>query len=238
MKEVRKVPTAKPTNEIIRIAEDTVNLPSTGKVNKQVPSYDLRTVGYDKNKRIFAEELNYTLDNIGAWCQWFETRVDELQSQIEKERVSVGELIEITGDATNPSVLKGYGTWEYFGEGLTTVGVGLHTDDRSETKVWEDGDTEGEYQHLITEAESPSHSHSFSGTTSTDTHSHGVSMSSSEADGNFIQNSGGGGVDYSTFTNQDSHNHTYSGNTSVTGGDEVMNNTQPSVAVYRWKRVS
>lgn len=148
MKEVRNVPTQKPDNEIIRIAESTVNLPSTGKVNKQVPSYDLRTVGYDKNYRIFAEELNYTLDNIGQWCQYFITLTDEikdvtipdledkvdqevidrteqgtnLNNKIEKERVSVGEIITFNSPSVDISNEKGYGTWSYLGESSSKIG--------------------------------------------------------------------------------------------------------------------
>lgn len=273
------MPTQKPDNKIIRIAESTVNLPSTGKVNKQVPSFDLRTVGYDKNKRIFAEELNYTLDNIGQWCQWFENRTDELQvrteelqeeletrtaqleAQIEKERVSIGELIEITGDSTNPSILKGYGTWEYFGEGLTTIGVGTHTDDRSEELTFTDGQTLGEYKHVQTESEIGTHGHG--GTTDENSHAHGYARTSSfsaeqsgsgsslpytntiPADGTSALGPTGGfeGPAVSlSITNtwaasaETPHSHTITA--SDTGGSDPMNNIQPSVAVYRWKRTS
>ena len=260
------MPTQKPDNEIIRIAESTVNLPSTGKVNKQVPSYDLRTVGYDKNKRIFAEELNYTLDNIGQWCQWFENRVDELQTtaeglqteldqakidfqeeldrtesdlldQIEKERVSIGELIEITGDSTNPSILKGYGTWEYFGEGLTTVGVGTHTDDRGEEITFTEGTVFGEYKHVQSVDEVATHAH---GTVvSSDSHTHDVTTNS---DSNTV----GGGISASRDTDTDqiasgklsTHQHRHTVTVENTGNSSPMNNIQPSVAVYRWKRTS
>lgn len=232
------MPTQKPDNEIIRIAESTVNLPSTGKVNKQVPSYGLRTVGYDKNYRIFAEELNYTLDNIGQWCQYFEDRVDELQAQIEKERVSIGELIEITGDSTNPSILKGYGTWEYFGEGLTTIGVGTHTDDRSEELIFTDGQILGEYKHEQTVSEMAQHKHNVTVVVENDTHSH--DMRGYSVEGTNTGNQGGTGafVITSQGTEEDTHNHNATATESEEGSGDAMNNIQPSVAVYRWKRTS
>lgn len=259
--------TDKPVNEIIRIAEVTQNLPSTGKANKQEPSFSLRNIGYDDDQFASAEELNYTFDNIGQWLQYFEDRVDELQSQIEKERISVGEIIEITGDNTNPSILKGYGTWESFGEGLVTVGVGEYT-----SKIWTDGQTEGSYTHTLTESEIPihdhgvsgttesdSHNHTFSGTTASDTHNHKVRELPSGAPQNINADgwiddstqSTTGSSEYTVPTDEDTHSHSYSGTTAndshshefsttsdVTGGDGEHNNTQPTIAVYRWKRTA
>ena len=236
--------TNKPINDIIRIAERDANLPSTGKANKQIPNFNLRDLGYDDNQFASAEELNYTFDNMGQWLAYFDKRVDELQkttedleAQIEKERVSVGEIIEITGDSTNPAVLKGYGTWVSFGEGQVLVGVGSHTDDRSEAKTWSDGQSEGEYKHVQLWQELAQHNHTV--TIENDTHNHDITT-------NADSNTTGGGVTASRATStvqtafdkvsDYTHNHTATAGDS--GSSSPMNNIQPTLAVYRWKRTN
>ena len=231
------MPTSKPLNDIIRIAENSENLPSTGKANKQLPSYTLRTTGYDDDQFMSAEEINYIFDNLGQWSQYFETRIDELILQIEKERVSIGEIIEITGDATNPSILKGYGTWESFGEGVVLVGVGSHTDDRGESKAWVDGQVEGEYRHVQTEDELAAHTHIAD---EVPDHVHSKTLSqrgnSTGDTGNYFK---AGTVD--TQGTIDSSVDAAGGHTPVinnTGNSDPMNNIQPTLAVYRWKRTA
>lgn len=235
--------TPKPTNSIVRIAENTENLPSTGKANKQLPSYTLRTSGYDDDQFMSAEEINYIFDNLGQWSQYFETRIDELILQIEKERVSIGEIIEITGDATNPSILKGYGTWESFGEGVVLVGVGSHTDDRGESKTWSDGDTEGEYKHAQTLDELVEHNH----TATSLPHTHevfGSQNSGSLADplaGNFVAGESLGDGIYSSLGRDDTSiikETTVQVAVENKGNSTPMNNIQPTVVVYRWKRTA
>lgn len=228
-----------PTNPLVNIASDDVNLPSTGLPNKTVPTNALLTTGYDKDQTVFAEHFNYTLDNLSQWIAYLVEREVELQAQIEQERVSVGEIISITGDPTNPATLKGYGTWAAEGEGKVLVGVGSHTDDRGENKVWTDGQTEGEYRHVQTTAEIAQHNHLFSGTTDNSTNSPTVPMN------------GTGGTNQSTIgpgdnTTKDSdlavesytHSHGFSGTTDNIGNSDPANNIQPSMAVYFWKRVS
>ncbi|UZV41157.1 putative tail fiber protein [Vibrio phage vB_VpaM_R16F] len=225
-----------PTNPIIKIAENDVNLPSTGQPNKNEPSSPIQTTGYDKNQVITAEELNYILNNISEWQIYFKDKVQELESQIENERVSIGEIIEITGDSTNPSILKGYGTWESFGEGLTTVGVGSHTDNRGENKTWVDGQTEGEYQHVQTEAELAQHNHPFSGTTDDNTVATSITqyLTPNGTDTGTAQQQ----ISNTSQNTDLTHDHPFSGTTDNTGSSSPMNNTQPSIAVYRWKRTS
>ena len=236
----------KPTNDLIRIAQNTQNLPSTGKANKQLPSYTLRTSGYDDDQFMSAEEINYTLDNLGEWSQYLidetdrvrevkvpevESRISDLENlvtaltqQVIRERVSVGEIIEITGDNTNPSILKGNGTWESFGEGQVLVGVGSHTDDRGESKTWTDGASEGEYRHVQTEAELATHYHTFNSRSSDNNTD--VEFSQGGEGGTDTLRTGGSGVGGKPrFIND-------------TGNSSPMNNTQPSIAVYRWKRTA
>ena len=234
------MPISKPLNDIIRIAENSENLPSTGKANKQIPSNTLRTTGYDDDQFMSAEEINYIFDNIGQWGQYFETRIDELILQIEKERVSIGEIIEITGDNTNPSILKGYGTWESFGEGQVLVGVGVHTDDRGESKTWVDGDSEGEYSHVQVVDELAEHTHNVTTDPVPDhTHVQRVTQGNTNQAGSTI---GGttAAANYvtSTGSTEAAGGHTPTNNCDNTGSSNPMNNTQPTLAVYRWKRTA
>ena len=250
-----------PTNKLIRIAELDTTLPIAGGPNKIEPESRILSTGYDDDNAVFAQDLNYTFDNLGQWVQYLVDSVGELKDQIIKERVSVGEIIEITGDSTNPSVLKGYGTWESFGQGQVLVGAGSHTDDRSESKSWIDGQTEGEYRHVQTESELATHDHA--GRTDNDTHFHDYSKTdnfSGKAEGSSsdlpytetIPDNGDssygvtGGVDGSCIsikisnttdtTSSDEHNHPFT--TNNTGSSSPMNNLQPSLAVYRWKRTA
>ena len=232
---------AEPVNKLVRVAEQDVPLPIAGGNNKIEPSLNLLSVGYDKGNKAFAQNMNYIFDNLADWIAYSQERLNEvdqtiidLTAQIEKERVSVGEIIEITGDNTNPSVLKGYGTWESFGAGQVLVGVGSRTDDRSESKSWVDGQSEGEYRHVQTEVELASHIHPNS--VSDDTHNHEYQRSSYANDNNGPLSTGPDGNVGTLSTADYTHDHVITiGNT---GESSPMNNLQPSLAVYRWKRVA
>ncbi|CAM0107373.1 tail fiber protein [Vibrio phage 5P1c] len=256
-----------PTNPLVRIAELDTTLPGAGTPNKIVPVNSLLQQGYDKENKMFAQNINYIFDNIAQWVKYSQDRLSEmdvtiaeLETQVERERVSIGEIIEITGDATNPSILKGYGTWESFGAGQVLVGTGTHIDDRVESKTWVDGESEGEYRHLQTIEEvaththtattsSDTHSHPFSGTTSSNTHDHDMRGYATEGTNTGNQGGTGSYVTTDVGTESDTHSHTFSGTTSddthshtvtveSSGGSTPMNNTQPSLAVYRWKRTA
>tara|TARA_B100001105_G_scaffold246657_1_gene230551 strand:+ start:954 stop:1643 length:690 start_codon:yes stop_codon:yes gene_type:complete len=226
-----------PSNPLIRIAEQDTTLPVAGGINKIEPVNLLKTVGFDKGNKAFAQNMNYIFDNLADWIAYSQERLDNLETQIEKERVSVGEIIEISGDNTNPSVLKGYGTWESFGAGQVLVGVGSHTDDRSESKTWTDGDSEGEYKHVQTINEIAKHKHTV--TIGDDTHTHEITT-------NADSNTTGAGIsasrDTATIQNAPNKVSAYTHNHTATVGDSgsstPMNNIQPSLAVYRWKRTA
>lgn len=247
-----------PSNPIIRIAEQDTTLPVAGGTNKIEPVNLLKTVGFDKGNKFFAQNMNYIFDNLADWIAYSQERIDNieikhdqdiatLEAQIEKERVSVGEIIEITGDSTNPSILKGYGTWESFGAGQVLVGVGSHTDDRSESKTWTDGQEEGEYRHVQTESEMAQHSHpdniSASMGNSGD-HEHPLPLgnnrdTSSPLNKPSYSNDNNNAQNY-TIATSGGHVHpiTVSGGVQDRGSSTPMNNTQPTLAVYRWKRTA
>lgn len=229
-----------PTNPIVKVAELDTILPSTQNVNKYPPDNQIATVGWGDGQFVSGEHLNYCFDNLSKWMAYLSERVGELQTQIERERVSVGEIIEITGDSRNPSVIKGYGTWESFGAGQVLVGVGSHTDDRGETKVWVDGQDEGEYKHVQTQAEMAQHEHAVSGTTNTTgSHAHDIKMyESGDLAGNRPADGNGSTSSTAVTDPAGDHNHTVSGTAANAGSSAPMNITQPSIAVYRWKRTA
>ncbi len=171
-------------------------------------------------------------------------KIDALTQQIENERVSVGEIIEITGNAINPATLKGYGTWQSFGAGLVTVGVGSHTDTRGENKTWADGQTEGEYKHVQTEAEMAAHDHTdtFAATTgAAGNHTHDIAMYESGDQQGSRPADGGNSSNYTAQTESaGSHTHSVSitGAVQNAGSSSAANNTQPTIAVYRWLRTA
>lgn len=229
---------ARPSNPLIRIAEQDTTLPVAGGTNKIEPVNLLKTVGFDKGNKAFAQNTNYIFDNLADWIAYSQERLDNLETQIEKERVSVGEIIEITGDSTNPSILKGYGTWESFGSGQVLVGTGSHTDDRSESKTWTDGQEEGEYRHVQSESELARHEHEVSVTIQDNTHSHGMRGYANEGANTGNQGGTGSYVSTSAGTDSDTHTHTAIVKESLKGNSTPMNNIQPSLAVYRWKRTA
>lgn len=52
-------------------ANNDVLLPTTGKTNKVRPREIIRTTGWDKGQIPTAEEMNWTLNNLGAWIHYF-----------------------------------------------------------------------------------------------------------------------------------------------------------------------
>lgn len=125
----------------------------------------------------------------------------------------VGSIYINASDLNNPATIFGFGTWEEFGSGRVLIGAGTGTDDQPVPEVisFNAGDTGGEYNHKLTEAEMPSHSHAYN-----------------EA---FKQGSGdsGGADDEPGFRTS---------NTSSTGSSLTHNNLQPYITVYVWKRTA
>lgn len=84
-------------------ANNDVLLPSTGKTNKVRPREIIRNTGWDKGQIPTAEELNWTLNNIGAWVHYF---ADEFMPSVPETYLPKnGTTFELTGD------LQGTVTW-------------------------------------------------------------------------------------------------------------------------------
>lgn len=141
--------------------------------------------------------------------------IDTLYNNFFDRMHPVGTIYTVTGVATNPSTLLGRGTWVAVGQGRTLVGVGTGTDSNSFSKTVTDGQTFGEYQHTMTQAELVRHSHTL---TTYDDQETGVP---------------GNDIAGTPITGQSGQRSTDS-----TGTSTPFNVCQPSLGVYFWKRTA
>jgi len=121
--------------------------------NKIRPDEALRDYGYAPNAEPTAQELNWQLNNVYL-------QLAELKSQLSTpQQTPVNELKMIVGDARNPAVIYGYGTWVAYAQGRTLMGAGTGTDVNGVSRSFSAGSTGGEYVHTMTTSEMPSHAH-------------------------------------------------------------------------------
>lgn len=78
------MPAIEPSQPLVYIAKDDVNLPSTGQPNKAIPTNTLQTTGYDKEQVVFGEHLNYILNNHPEWINYNHERIEELIIKLEE----------------------------------------------------------------------------------------------------------------------------------------------------------
>lgn len=71
----------KPTEEVLILAQDDVNL-STGFPNKELPDLAKRTTGYDETQVVTAEDINYWGNNHGKWLTYLEETTDDLNPRV------------------------------------------------------------------------------------------------------------------------------------------------------------
>lgn len=183
--------------------------------NKVRPDESLRDYGYTPNAEPTAQELNWQLNNIYA-------QIVELKTQLAApSQTPVNELKMIVGDARNPAVIYGYGTWTPFAQGRTLIGAGTGTDSNGVSRTFAEGSSTGEYVHTLTQSEIPSHAHQmklqYQGNNK-------ASEGHAYANNNEIAQNDIEGTDTRT--------------TEATGGGQAFNVMQPSIAVYIWRRVS
>lgn len=119
----------------------------------------------------------------------------------------------------------GYGTWEAYGAGRTTIGVS------SGHGIGSEG---GEENHVLTTGEMPSHEHNenmpvqgYSGWPEYKTPYYGVSI-------DYSTNNYHGPGETLYHTNVTA----YGTSTSSVGGSNAHNNMQPYRTVYRWRRIA
>ncbi len=147
-------------------------------------------------------------------------KVKQLTKLVESLRLPIGAIFETTVNYKNgKEVAKalGYGEWERYAEGMTTVGISTESTAPSWTKSM--GSTKGEYEHKLTINEMPRHRHDW--------------KYGREGD----DDDTGGSND--EFTYQKVNNNI---NTDYpidyTGGDQAHNNVQPSIVVGKWVRTA
>ena len=121
----------------------------------------------------------------------------------------IGSIYINANTNTNPATLLGFGTWQRFGQGRVLV-----SQDSTDADFDTAGETGGEKNHQLTEAEMP-------------VHNHPINFRSGQAGTTNIINI--------------SNLPTTQGKpdiTSSTGGDQPHNNLQPYITVYMWVRTA
>lgn len=90
-------------------AVEDVNLPSTGKANKQRPKESLRNTGWDKGQIPSAEEFNWTLNNYYLWMRYI------INEALPTYLPITGTELDFTGN------IQGNATWE--GDKVTSINL-------------------------------------------------------------------------------------------------------------------
>jgi hypothetical protein len=125
----------------------------------------------------------------------------------------VGSIYINANTNTNPATLLGFGTWQRFGQGKVLV-----SQDSTDADFDTAGETGGEKEHQLTEAEMPSHNHPY-----TDIYLSYISQS---------------GNNYNISSGESYGRYTTDKTTGSTGGDQPHNNLQPYITVYMWVRTA
>jgi hypothetical protein len=182
-----------------------------GTPNKVRPKPELRQYGYAPESFPTAQELNWQLNNMYLQLQELKTQVSN------PSQLPVGFVMTMTGDPRNPSQILGYGTWQRFAEGRVVIGAGTTTDDAGKARTFSDGNSLGEFEHTLSEAEMPVHGHS-GGLT-------GPAGGSQAKIEGYVQGA----------PKSDNYVPTTTGNA---GGNQAHNNIQPSIAAFMWRRTA
>ena len=133
----------------------------------------------------------------------------------------VGSIYTNATDSTNPETLLGFGTWVQFAAGRMPLGFGQGTDTRGDTVNFNSvGDTSGEYQHLLTAAESglPAHTHEL------------LYFSTSDGGDN-----GGAATGNDLYTGAP---NLQTKSISAQNATNAHNNMPPYIVVYMWRRTA
>lgn len=129
----------------------------------------------------------------------------------------VGSIYMTGSNGDNPVNTFGVGTWAAFAQGRTLIGCGSTQDTRGESRGFGLGNTGGEFQHVLSEAEMPSHQHATGGIAA------------------YGGNTGSGSNHVGQGSNEINYNTRY---TDWRGGNAAHNNMQPYIAVYIWMRTA
>ena len=240
----------------IRIAKISAN---SGNIHLiKVNDLNYKLVVKTNTSTIWAENVQYDNTVSGSAEDNVQDAIDDLYDKLD-DMHPVGSVF-LTVSNTNPSVWFG-GTWERIGKGRTIVGV-----DENDTDFNAAEKTGGSKTNTLVVDQVPSHRHSIpvlSGTAASTGSGHyhsiytarpyGASVGSVDdtnkmartaynADGVAYRYTGTNG----TGSNEGAHSHsvtTTASNTGYTGGNasaitQPVNNLQPFIAIYIWKRTA
>lgn len=159
---------------------------------------------------------------------WADTLVDAVKA-MGSTLYPIGSIYTNATVSTNPSTLLGFGTWVAFGAGRVPVGV-----DAAQTEFDTLGETGGAKTNTLTQGNLPS------GVT-------GFLTMHSTATGTNLANAVGG-VFSASSTNANTYRDGGSANTGASslgglnfnlgGSSTAVNNLQPYITVYMWKRTA
>jgi microcystin-dependent protein len=145
--------------------------------------------------------------------------------------------------STSPATLFG-GTWARIAQGRVLVGQ-----DGTQTEFDTAEETGGEKTHTITSGEMPAHTHNTdhnhaAATSSSDgNHTHIITRKAGSGTSTGVVRGNGTASADGTTEAEGAHTHTvnlpaYTGSSGSAGGGTAMNNLQPYLVVYMWKRTA
>lgn len=207
---------------------------------------------FDESSILIKKYINETLtEEMDAIVTQLKKDISNKILEDNKKKYYIGKLIFDTKNI-NPSTYLGFGTWQLWGSGRVPVGV--NTNDANFNTVEKtggsstvniahthtiNGHTHTTGNHTLTTNEIPKHSHGYT-KSDFNTTSKGWAL----GNGGTIQVYTTGLVNNtptgSTGGGQ-AHNHGNTGSTSLTtnsGGNTNVNNLQPYITCYIWKRIS
>ena len=232
----------------IKIWAETLDIDATTNTPQRLEISDnLWDKGYLRDVPVTGQSLNQFMHLLsGAILE-----MDTFESIFDR-MYHVGYVHTVIGDPANPATYLGRGTWVAEGQGRVLVGAGQGTDSNGTQRTFTEGSSDGEYTHNITTDELPSHNHNVSATTTVTTNlstdgNHNHSIPSDGSGG-----SGDGALEDAVptdpknantgFAGDHSHTATSTAITTVTensvGGGSAMNNIQPYLTVYMWRRTA
>lgn len=187
---------------------------SDGEAQKSTVGLELEK-GFPKALKPARQWFNYLFNSLTSKTNEI---IEGLNEVMAKEHFEVGDLYLTTASYTPESVAQkvGYGQWQLFGEGKAIVGLSQSPTDPDWTKEVET--VFGEYEHKLETAELPS-----------DAYKARVSGHHT------VREHGGGGFGYA---GSEDRGLKVLPSSESGYNDEPHNNTQPSIVIAIWKRVS
>lgn len=190
--------------------KDTVYAADTIELQEAIVAVE-ETVGVDPAGEY--ADVAARLAAMEAYAEALAADVTTLDSALAALKLPVGSLYYNADSSTNPATLLGYGTWVAFGQGRVIVGKA------SSGTFATNGATGGSETNTLTIGQLPAHTHgSGGGQGNTGVRSTAVAGGS--------------------HTNAGTVNNSTNNSTASTGNGDSINNLQPYIVVYCWRRTA